>query len=82
MGIFLKKGQKIRQLIEDSFPLLNLDNKIIETYCTVYSELKTQGTPIPDADLLIAATSIAHDLTLEIKDEHFQRLQKLELKLR
>ena len=36
---------------------------------------------MPDADLLIAATAIAHDLTLETKDAHFVRLKSLGLKL-
>ena len=28
---------------------------------------------LPDADLIIAATAIAHDLVLETKDAHFQK---------
>ena len=37
---------------------------------------------MPDADLLIAATAIAHDLILETKDAHFLRLKVLDLKLK
>jgi len=32
---------------------------------------------LPDTDLLIAATAIAHDLCLETNDDHFQRLKPL-----
>jgi tRNA(fMet)-specific endonuclease VapC len=37
---------------------------------------------LPDADLLVAATGIAHDLVLETKDAHFLRLKPLGLKLK
>lgn len=36
---------------------------------------------LPDADLLIAATAIAHDLILETKDAHFLRLKSFGLRL-
>jgi len=80
-GIEAKKRPKTKQLLEESFDLLNIDNPIIETYCTLYDKLKTTGTPVPDADLLIAATAIANNTELKTKDEHFKRLEKLGLKL-
>jgi predicted nucleic acid-binding protein len=54
-GIENKKRTKIKHLLEESFAVINLDNKIIETYCDLYRKLKKDGTPLPDADLLIAA---------------------------
>ena len=81
-GIETKKRPKVKKLLEESFSLLNIDNKIIESYCTIHHKLKEEGTPLPDADLLIAATAIAHNLPLETKDEHFQRLKPLGLKLK
>jgi tRNA(fMet)-specific endonuclease VapC len=81
-GIDDKKRSRVKQLLEESFSPLNLDNQIIETYCRLYRALKTEGTLLPDADLLIAATAIAHDLTLETNDDHFQRLKPIGLKLK
>jgi predicted nucleic acid-binding protein len=81
-GIDSKKRVKIKNLLEESFAVLNLDNKVIEAYCDLYSKLKKGGTPLPDADLLIAATAVAYDLTLETKDEHFQRLTYFGLKIK
>jgi predicted nucleic acid-binding protein len=81
-GIDDKKRAKAKQLLEESFVVLNIDNSIIETYCGIYRKLKSDGTPLPDADLLIAATAIAHNLVLETNDEHFQRLTALGLKLK
>jgi predicted nucleic acid-binding protein len=80
-GIETKKRPKVKELLEESFSVLNIDNKIIETYCALYYKLKEEGMLIPDADLLIAATAITYNLALETKDEHFQRLKPLGLKL-
>jgi tRNA(fMet)-specific endonuclease VapC len=81
-GIENKKRTRVKHLLEESFVVLNLDNKIIETYCDIYSTLKKDGTQLPDADLIIAATAIAYNLTLETNDAHFQRLTSLGLKLK
>jgi tRNA(fMet)-specific endonuclease VapC len=80
-GIETKKRPKVKELLEESFNPLNIDNKTIETYCTLHHKLREEGVLIPDADLLIAATAITYSLTLETKDEHFQRLKPLGLKL-
>jgi predicted nucleic acid-binding protein len=81
-GIEDKKRLQIRQLLEESFSVLNLDNSIIEAYCKIYRKLKEDGNLLPDADLIIAATAIAHDIVLETKDAHFLRLKALGLKLK
>jgi predicted nucleic acid-binding protein len=79
-GIDSRKRTKIKELLEESFYLLNIDNEIIEKYCEVYSKLKKEGNLLPDADLLIGATAMAKSIPLETNDEHFQRLERLGLK--
>lgn len=81
-GIKNKKRLKIKQLLEASFPVSDLDNNVIETYCALYQTLKKEGASLPDADLLIAATAVALDLTLETNDRNFQRLKPLGLRLK
>jgi tRNA(fMet)-specific endonuclease VapC len=81
-GIETKKRPRVKQLLEESFNLLSIDNKTVETYCTLYHKLKEEGASLQDADLLIAATAVAYNLPLETKDEHFQRLKPLGLKLK
>ncbi|KON32497.1 hypothetical protein AC477_02930 [miscellaneous Crenarchaeota group-1 archaeon SG8-32-1] len=78
-GIDTEKRSKIKKLLEESFTHLNIDNKTIETYCTLYQKLRTNGSLIPDADMLIASTAIAHNIALQTKDQHFQRLESLGL---
>jgi predicted nucleic acid-binding protein len=58
-----------------------VDYEVTEAYCEIYRKLKQEGKLLPDADLRIAATAIAHDLLLETNDEHFQRLKELGLDL-
>ena len=81
-GIEDKKRLYISQLLEESYSVLNLDNSIIEVYCKTYRKLKEDGSLLPDADLIIAATAIAHNLVLETKDAHFLRLKAHGLKLK
>ena len=80
-GIETKKRTKVKELLEESFGIVNIDNKTIETYCDLYRKLRREGTLLPDADLLIAATAIAYDLSLETRDDHFRRLKAIGLKL-
>jgi predicted nucleic acid-binding protein len=80
-GIEPKKRSKAKELLEESFNHLNIDNPVIETYCALYDKLKNEGALVPDADLLIAATAITQNIELKTKDEHFKRLEKLGLKL-
>jgi tRNA(fMet)-specific endonuclease VapC len=80
-GVEDNKRHTVKQLLEESFSILNLDNIIIETYCKIYRKLKAEGNLLPDADLLIGATAIAHGLILETNDAHFLRLKPLGLKL-
>ena len=81
-GIEDKKRLRVKRLLEESFSVLSLDNTIIEAYCQIYRKLKHEGNLLPDADLLIAATAIGHDLTLETNDSHFLRLKPFGLKLK
>lgn len=80
-GLESEKSAKVKGLIEESFNVLNIDNRVIKTYCNLYKNLKDEGVLTPDADLLIAATAISHNMTLKTKDKHFERLKKLGLKL-
>ena len=79
-GLEVEKRGRVKKLLEETFNLQNLDNEIIETYCKIYCDLKERAALIPDADLLVAATAIARNLTLKTRDEHFQRLEELGLK--
>ena len=80
-GIEADKRKRVKELLEKSFDLINLNNKVVETYCNLYRKLKEDGKPIQDADLLIAATAISNNMALKTKDEHFKILRHYGLKL-
>lgn len=80
-GIGAGKRSKVKELLEESFDVLNLDNEVIETYCNLYRKLKEKGISIPDADLLIGATAVSRNITVKTGDEHIKRLSEFGLKL-
>lgn len=74
-----------RQLAEfDSFfrkyDVLFIDDiEIIEKACEIHADLKRKGTPIQDADVLIAATAITHGLILVSNDSDLLRVEGINL---
>ncbi len=78
-GINKEKRQKIKQLLEKTYKVIEIDNKTILTYSNLYNETKNKGKTLPDADLLIASTAISHNLTLITNDQHFQKIKNKDL---
>lgn len=69
----------LRQLLQ-TFPVLSLNDAIMETFARIRVPLRRQGLLIPDLDLLIAATALSYDLTLLSRNRrHFQRIPGLTL---
>lgn len=55
-----------------------LTDQVVERAATLYGELHRQGTLLPDADLLIAATALDANRTLVTNNlAHFQRVPNL-----
>ncbi|MEM1523623.1 MAG: type II toxin-antitoxin system VapC family toxin [Thermofilaceae archaeon] len=80
-GVPAGKREIVKKLLEESFDVLGIDNSVVRIYCELYDELKKRGSLVPDADLLIASTAIAHNLVLRTKDRHFKELVSHGLKL-
>mgnify|MGYP001054803671 CR=1 FL=1 len=80
-GLEDDKRSRVKGLLEESFNVERLDNHTVEEYCNLYRKLKDTGALLPDADLLIAATAISHNMTLRTRDEHFSRLVDQGLRL-
>jgi len=75
-GLDPEKEGKVKELLEKSFNVLNLNNDIVRTYCRLYRGLREKGEALPDADLIIAATAMTHNVPLKSRDEHFVRLEE------
>ena len=80
-GIEVDKRAKVKELLEESFTTVHMDNRVIETYCSLYQRLREEGTVVPDADLLIAATAMSRSMNLKTRDKHFERLKNIGLKI-
>ena len=62
------------------FPIVPLSDPIMEVFARIRADLRQQRRLIPDFDLAIAATAIAHDLTLVTRNRrHFERVAGLRL---
>ncbi|HSR69621.1 MAG TPA: type II toxin-antitoxin system VapC family toxin [Acidobacteriota bacterium] len=70
---------KVRQ-IEKTFPVLPLASESAETFGSLKNSLESDGTRLEDFDLAIAATALAHNLTLVSNNiRHFDRIDGLRL---
>lgn len=77
-----QRREKLKNVLEEMFNIVGIDNDVILTYCELYQKLKSSGELIEDADLLIASTAIAKKLILWTKNiRHFERLKKYGLKI-
>ena len=70
----LRDFEAIRQTIE----MLFLDTQeVFDKAVEIHVSLKRKGRPIPDADILIAATAQTQNLILVSADSHFQWVDDL-----
>ncbi|MEM1610033.1 MAG: type II toxin-antitoxin system VapC family toxin [Sulfolobales archaeon] len=80
-GLASEKRRRVKELLERSYDVIYLDNKVILKYCELYDELKQKGLLMSDADLLIAATALTNNMVLVTKDRDFERLKNVGLRL-
>lgn len=81
-GLKPEKVKPVKEALERAFTVLPLSNSVIEKYCQLYSSLKRRGQPLPDADLLIAATAITFNAPLATwNTRHYNRLKRENLRL-
>lgn len=83
-GVYYGKAPKQQEQIFRAFlratPVLPLTESSLERFAEIRGALRSQGQLIGDADILIAATALDHDLTLVTQNlSHFRRVPKLNL---
>jgi tRNA(fMet)-specific endonuclease VapC len=67
----------LRFLSKPNVKVLYPDESTVEHYANLWSQLRSQGTPIPVHDIWTAALSLQHDLTLYARDAHFDQLPQI-----
>jgi|694.fasta_scaffold29596_6 tRNA(fMet)-specific endonuclease VapC len=74
-----KKLTWFQQFCQD-YPILFLDDlRIFEKASEIHADLTNRGKIIQDADILIAATAIIHNLVLVSHDSDLTRVKDLQL---
>ena len=80
-GVPAHKRREVKPALEKIYTIIPLDNEVIQEYCNLYEALKRRGIKISDADLLIAASAKAKNLTLVTADKGFERLRRFDVKI-
>ena len=76
---FRKKLENFEQFA-DLFGVLPLDTAALDVSASIYQDLRRKGTPLEDADILIAGIAIANDAVLVTRNtKHFARIEGLRL---
>jgi tRNA(fMet)-specific endonuclease VapC len=66
--------------IKELFPIVVIDNAVIETFSDIKVAMQKAGSPVDDMDLLIAATALTMNYTLVTSNEkHFRRIKGLRI---
>jgi len=80
-GLLAAGAMRKMEIFEEicrQFVILWIDNiDLSEKAAEIHTELKKQGRPIPDNDILTAATAFCHDLTLVTNDRHFSHISEI-----
>ena len=82
-GLLIPKHQRryalFRVMVEE-YPMLALTRAVLDRAAHIYQALSSLGTPLEDADTLIAAMAIDHDAVLVTDNtKHFARVPHLSL---
>ena len=82
-GLYLPTFRRKLESFErftDLFGVLPLDIVALDTSVSIYQDLRRKGTPLEDADILIAGIARANDAVLVTRNiKHFERIEGLGL---
>lgn len=59
--------------------IASVDEEVARSYAQIRNNLRTEGTPIPENDVWIAAICVASDFTLATSDKHFDFVTNLKI---
>lgn len=77
---FRQEEKGVIAFFEGLDDIYSVDQEVAKIFGKLRSELKQEGKVIEDLDILLAATCLAHDLTLVTANaKHFKRIKDLQL---
>lgn len=77
---FVEKNKRLVELFISRVPVVHTNNAIMERFGYEKARLKALGTPLDDADVLIAATALSLNVPIATANtKHFNRFSDLRL---
>lgn len=70
----VKNEENWKRSIEETLPVIPLDNKVVLMVSKLYKKLKRRGELIDIRNLIIGATAIVYNIPLKSKDKDFEKL--------
>ena len=82
-GAYLSKRidtnlEAVRKIIEALF-IISMSDEIYDIFGAISSRLSSEGEPLGDFDELIASIVLANNASIVTKDEHFHRIDLLNI---
>ncbi|HEX3818424.1 MAG TPA: PIN domain-containing protein [Chthoniobacterales bacterium] len=77
-GLKRSRGQQLLTSLISESDVLEIDLGTANYYAEIRSDLQQRGEPIPENDLWIAALCLQHRRPLASRDQHFDRISRLE----
>lgn len=75
-----EKRRKVFVKFLEPLTILSFDYPVVEKFAQIHKRLLKKHTPLENFDIAIAATAIAHDLTLLTDNRsHFERIEGLKI---
>lgn len=77
-SVHVEKNLAVVYRIRELFPIMPVDEPVIETFSSIKTSLRQGGNVLDDMDLLIASTALTLNYTLVTNNEkHFNRIPGL-----
>lgn len=75
-----EKNLAVVYRIKELFPIIEIDNAVIETFSGIKAAMQKIGSLVDDMDLLIASTALTMNYTLATNNEkHFGKIKGLKI---
>ena len=76
----VEKNMATVREIKSIFPMLDITPNVMDIFGEIKADTQKIGKPVDDMDLLIAASAIAHNMTLVTHNiKHFENIPKLQV---
>ncbi len=74
--------EEAKKILEEMFSVIWADNEILEMSAKIWRDMREDGKPMDDRDIVIGATAIVKGLKLlTLNERHFERLRRYGLRI-